>query len=507
MIKFILIILDGFGLRAEKEGNAAALADTPQLDRLLNECPMVPIETSGKYVGLPDGIMGNSEVGHMNIGAGRIVKQDLVRINEAIQSNELKLNKNLQSLFDFVLKNSSTLHLMGLVSDAGVHCHMDHFKYIIQAAKEAGVRDIAVHAFTDGRDTDPNSGLGYLTDLSHYLKKSGIGKVASICGRYYVMDRDKRWDRNKIAYDLFVNGVGERYPSLNDAVYDSYKNGITDEFIKPKIIGDPNNVKNRDGVLTMNFRADRMRQITEAFIDPDFSHYDVNTLEILYTSMTRYREGFKFPVLFSPEKLTKLFPEILANNNFRQLRIAETEKYAHVTYFFNGGDENLFNGEDRILIPSPKVATYDLQPEMSAHEVTENCLNAIKSDKYEAIIINYANPDMVGHTGNLNAGIRAIETIDECLGKVIPAVKEKGGSVFLTSDHGNLEMMVNPETGGIHTAHTTLPVPLVLDSPNETLKLLRKGKLADVAPTILDFLNISIPGEMTGISLLLKNGS
>ena len=505
MQKFLLIILDGFGLRDEREGNAVAQANTPNLDRLLNECPLSKIETSGMFVGLPDGIMGNSEVGHMNMGAGRIVRQDLVRINDSIESDELKNNLRLQEVFQHVKSNESTLHIMGLVSDAGVHSHLDHLKYILSTARELGVEKIALHAFMDGRDTSPVSGINFIKKLGTFIASNDNYGVATVCGRYYAMDRDNRWDRIESAYKMLIHSEGNKYTDAESAMQASYDARITDEFIRPAIIGEPSPIQNGDAVLSMNFRADRMRQIVTAINESNFPHFSTEPLDILFTCMTQYREGFPYPVLFSLEKIKNIFPEILAQNNYRQLRIAETEKYAHVTYFFNGGNEQSFPGEERKLIPSPKVATYDLQPEMSAYEVTEEALSAIESEKYEAIILNFANPDMVGHTGNITAAISAIETIDVCLGKIQLSAKDKQTAIFLTADHGNLELMLDPISGGIHTSHTTLPVPLILDGINGNYQLAETGKLADIAPTILDFLNIPKPTEMTGESLLISN--
>ena len=499
----MLIILDGFGLRKEKEGNAIAQANTPTLDRMMNDYPLSKIETSGKFVGLPDGIMGNSEVGHMNMGAGRIVKQDLVRINDSIKSNELKNNPQLQNVFNHVKNNSNTLHIMGLISDGGVHSHLDHFEYILAAARENGVDKIAIHAFMDGRDTSPVSGINFIKKLETYIASDDNYRVATVCGRYYAMDRDNRWERVGTAYQMLIHSEGKIFSDATTAIEASYENGIMDEFIKPVIIGEPCPIQNGDAVLSMNFRADRMRQIVTAINDSKFSHFKTKPLDILFTSMTKYKDDFPYPDLFEPEKINNIFPELLAQNNYRQLRIAETEKYAHVTYFFNGGREQPFSGETRKLIPSPKVATYDLQPEMSALEVTDEVLLAIAGNQYEAIIMNFANPDMVGHTGNITAAISAIETIDACLEKILHAAKEKNAAIFLTADHGNLELMHDPQSGMPHTAHTTFPVPLILVGVNGNYSLAENGKLADIAPTILDYLKIEKPQEMTGNSLLI----
>ena len=504
MIKFILIILDGFGLRKEEEGNAVAQANTPNLDKMMNNCPLSKIETSGEFVGLPDGIMGNSEVGHMNMGAGRIVKQDLVRINDSIKSNELKNNTQLQNVFNHVKNNDSTMHIMGLISDGGVHSHLNHFEYILAVARENGVEKIAIHAFMDGRDTSPVSGINFMNKLENFIASDKKYKVATVCGRYYAMDRDNRWERIEKAYKMLINSQGENYTDAVTAIQSYYDKDITDEFINPSIIGEQCPIQNGDAVFSMNFRADRMRQIVTAINDSNFPHFQTKSLDILFTTMTEYQKEFPYSVLFEQEKIDNIFPELLARNNYRQLRIAETEKYAHVTYFFNGGSEQPFPGETRKLIPSPKVATYDLQPEMSAPEVTEEVLLAIESDKYEAIIMNFANPDMVGHTGNIKAAITAIETIDSCLEKIQRAANEKDAAIFLTADHGNLELMHDPLSGMIHTAHTTFPVPLILVNVNGNYQLAETGKLADIAPTILDYLKIEKPLEMTGNSLLIS---
>ena len=461
------------------------------------------VETSGSFVGLPDGVMGNSEVGHTNIGAGRIVKQDLVRINDDIKNNLLIQNNNLKSVFDFVNANDSNLHLYGLLSDGGVHSHIDHLFYILKAAKEHKVKNAIIHVITDGRDTSPTSGKSYITKLQNYINELDFGSIKTVCGRYYAMDRDNRWDRVEKAYKMLTEGKGENVNTLSEFIEKMY-NTETDEFITPKIIGEACKIRTNDALLTFNFRADRMRQMCRAFSESDFSEFKLNDLNIHLTSMIQYQESFKFPTLYQPIQLNNIFPQILDENGFSQLRIAETEKYAHVTYFFNGGDEAVFPQEERILVPSPKVSTYDLQPEMSAKKVTDEVLSAIQSEKFDVIIMNYANPDMVGHTGILDAAIKAVEIIDDCVGKVVHAVKEKGGAVFLTADHGNLEMMIDPKTGEPHTAHTTLPVPFILDVNNAKLSLKKNGKLADIAPTILSYLEIAIPQEMTGENLLIK---
>ena len=504
MLKFILVILDGFGLRKETENNAIALANTPNIDKLMENYPMAKLQTSGHAVGLPKGVMGNSEVGHTNIGAGRIVRQDLVRINDNIDTDTLKFNGELKKIFHKTLNNKSTLHLIGLLSDGGVHSHIDHLKYLIKSAKEFGINDIVIHAFMDGRDTPPQSGKKYLDDLQSFLDGLGVGKIASICGRFYAMDRDNRWERVENAYQMLVNGKGEHFDDAKYAIDSSYNKKEYDEFVKPKIIGNGKMIKNGDSVISFNYRADRMREISRAFTESNFSEFNITPVDFNYVSMTQYQESFNFPVLFPPEKLTEIFPEILSKNGFTQLRIAETEKYAHVTYFLNGGYEHVYEGEDRILVPSPKVTTYDLQPEMSAKEVTENVIDAIKFDKYGSIILNFANADMVGHTGILSAAISAIETVDTCVGEIITEVHKKSATMFLTADHGNSEMMLDPETGIPHTAHTLGPVPFVMVTTNKNLSLKTEGKLSDIAPTILSFLSLDQPIVMTGNNLLIR---
>ena len=501
LLKFILIILDGFGLREEKQGNAYALANTPILDNLFKNHPCSSIETSGKFVGLPDGVMGNSEVGHMNIGSGRIVKQDLVRINSDIQNDDMINNENLISCFELVKKNNSNLHFMGLLSDGGVHSHINHLKHLLNLAKINNIKKTYIHIITDGRDTSPDSGIEYLNDLQNYLKEIQYGEIATICGRYYAMDRDKRWERTELAYNLYINGEGEKINDFKESISKSYDEKISDEFITPKIKNKDGIIKDLDGLITFNFRADRMRQIMSAFTDDKFDFFKINFKKILTVSMTKYDDKFSFPVLYAPVKLNNILGEVLSYNKMNQLRAAETEKYAHVTYFFNGGEEKKIEGEDRLLIPSPKVDTYDLQPEMNAIPLTDKVIEKITQNNYHAIIMNYANPDMVGHTGNIKAAVKAIETVDYCIGKILAST---AAPIFITADHGNLEMMEDPETGKVHTAHTTLPVPLLLISPNKDFDLQSKGKLADIAPTILDMLSIDIPNEMSGSSLLLR---
>ncbi len=496
--------MDGFGLRSEPEGNAPLLANTPSLDQLLNEYPMIPLETSGTAVGLPDGVMGNSEVGHMNIGAGRIVRQDLVRINDSVQSGAFHQHPLLLEQMRRLAAGGGTFHVMGLCSDAGVHSHLDHLRAILETARSEGLSRFMYHAFMDGRDTSPLAGRGYLEQVQGWMDELGTGAIATVVGRYYAMDRDKRWDRNEKAYRMLVHGEGEAYPTAVEAMEASYAADVGDEFVTPKIIGGGGRICSGDALLAMNFRSDRMRQIIGAFIEPGFAEFPVEDLDLDVRSMTSYDDTFNIPVLFAPEYLVNIFPEVLSRAGYRQLRLAETEKYAHVTYFFNGGDEKTFPGEERILIPSPKVATYDLQPSMSAEEVTDRAVQAVQSGEFEALILNYANPDMVGHTGKLDAAIEAIETIDRCMGRLLEAVQGQGAAMFLTSDHGNIETMIDLETGQPHTAHTTLPTPFVVVAPENNIRLEGTGKLADIAPTILTYLGLEIPPEMTGISRLVR---
>ncbi len=505
-MKFILIIIDGLGLRNESEANAFKIAKTPVLDDLIENYPCSRLETSGLAVGLPDGVMGNSEVGHMTIGAGRIVKQDLVRINHSIEKNQFKDIPEFIDLLNYVKSNGVNLHLIGLLSDGGVHSHINHLFSLLSIIRENGIDRVFLHAITDGRDTSPTAGIGYVEETIEKMTFLKTGELATIMGRYYAMDRDRRWDRTQIAFNAMRKGAGKITKDPLKAIRDSYADGITDEFIKPIIIKNGNgkihSINDDDAFLMFNFRADRMRQITKSLGDADFLEFDHNDLPVFCTTMSSYDDRFPFPVLFPPISLKNIFPEILAQEKYRQLRIAETEKYAHVTYFFNGGEETPFLNEDHILVSSPKVATYDLQPEMSAPEVAKKVLNAIKSDRYDCIIMNFANPDMVGHTGSLNAAITAIETIDQSLAEILNAVKEKGGAIFLTSDHGNLEEMVDSSTGEIHTAHTLNKVPFVVLDPEDNYNLLLEGRLSDIAPTILDYLGIPIPKEMTGNTLL-----
>ena len=502
----MLMILDGFGINENKKANAIELANTPNIDKLMKTWPTTQIHTSGLDVGLPEGQMGNSEVGHTNIGAGRIVYQDLTRITKSIEEGDFFSIKELTEAIENCKKHNSKLHIMGLLSDGGVHSHIRHLAALLELAKRKDFENVYVHCFLDGRDTPPASGESYIMKLQEKMKEKGVGKIASISGRFYAMDRDKRWERVSKAYDALVNGEGEKATSAITAIESSYQQEILDEFVVPTVICNSNNeplatIQNHDSVIFFNFRPDRAREITRSLVDPEFNGFKVKPLNLYYVCFTQYDETIpNVHIAFKPESLKNTFGEYISHKGLKQLRIAETEKYAHVTFFFNGGEEKQYPGEDRILVPSPKVETYDMQPEMSAVEVTNKVVEAIQSDKYDCIILNYANPDMVGHTGNLEAAIKAIETIDDCVAKVVNTVEEKGGIIIMTADHGNAEQMIDYKTGEPHTAHTTNPVPLVLIGV-EGVKL-KEGKLADLAPTMLELMEIEKPEEMTGKSLI-----
>ncbi len=501
----MLMILDGFGENEQERANAIKLANTPNIDKLMKTCPTTDIYTSGLNVGLPDGQMGNSEVGHTNIGAGRIVYQELTRITKSIEDGDFFSTPEFVEAIENCKKYNSKLHIMGLLSDGGVHSTTRHLYALLELAKRKDFEDVYVHCFMDGRDTPPASGESYIAELEEKMKEKGVGKIATISGRFYAMDRDKRWPRVEKAYNALVNGVGEKATSSISAIESSYQKEIFDEFIEPTVICNGDNpvatIEEHDSVIFYNFRTDRAREITRALVDPEFKEFETKPLNLYYVCMTTYDETMpNVVVAFKKQELKNTFGEYIANKGLTQLRIAETEKYAHVTFFFNGGEEKQYPGEDRILVPSPKVETYDLKPEMSAYEVTEKVLDAINSRKYDCIILNYANPDMVGHTGNLEAAIKAVETIDECVGKVVEAVKEQDGVLIITADHGNIEQMIDYKTGEPHTAHTTNPVPLILVGM-ENAKL-RQGKLADLAPTMLQIMGLEKPEEMTGESLI-----
>ena len=503
----MLMILDGFGINENEGANAVKLANTPNIDKLMKTCPTTKIYTSGLKVGLPEGQMGNSEVGHTNIGAGRIVYQELTRITKKIEDGDFFSNPELVEAIENCKKNNTKLHVLGLLSDGGVHSHIRHLFAILELAKRRDFEDVYVHCFMDGRDTPPTSGESYIMKLEEKMKEKGIGKIASISGRFYGMDRDKRWNRVQKAYDAIVNGEGIKSTSAISAIEGSYQKEVFDEFVEPTVICQNNEpiakIEENDSVIFFNFRPDRAREITRAIVDKDFNEFETKKMDLDYVCFTQYDETIpNVKIAFKPEALKNTFGEYISNKGLTQLRIAETEKYAHVTFFFNGGEEKQYPGEDRILVPSPKVETYDLKPEMSAYEVTEKVVEAIKSRKYDCIILNYANPDMVGHTGNLEAAIKAIETIDECVEKVVEAVKETDGVMLITADHGNAEQMLDYKTGEPHTAHTTNPVPLILVGKEDAK--LKEGKLADLAPTMLQLMNLPKPEEMTGESIIVE---
>ena len=503
-----LIVLDGFGHSPAREGNAIALASTPNFDRWYAEYPHTLIEASGAAVGLPAGQMGNSEVGHLNIGAGRIIRMDVSRIDHAIETGEFFRNKALVRAMEHARINDSALHLMGLVSHGGVHSWHEHLYALLKMAKQRNLERVFVHAFLDGRDTPPDSGESYVAELLEKMREYGVGKLASIVGRYYAMDRDKRWERTEKAYRLLRYGEGKPARDPLEAIRESYRQEITDEFMLPiALVGEDEKpvatVEDRDSVIFFNYRADRARQLTRAFTEEDFAGFDRGPRPgIRFTMMTVYDYTFMLPVAFGPERHTQILADVFAEVTLRNLRIAETEKYAHVTFFFNGGVETEFPGEKRMLIASQKVATYDLKPEMSAFEVTGEIMRAIESGEFDVFIINYANADMVGHTGVLEATIKAIETIDTCVGRVVAAIRERGGTTIITADHGNAEQMIDPKTGGPFTAHTTNPVPLILVGDYRG-RLREGGWLKDVAPTLLGLLGVPKPAEMTGEDLRL----
>ena len=503
----MLMILDGFGNNDNEKANAVKIANTPNIDKLMKTWPATTIYTSGLNVGLPDGQMGNSEVGHTNIGAGRVVYQDLTRITKSIEEGDFFSNKELAEAIENCKKHHSKLHIMGLLSDGGVHSHIRHLFAILEFAKRKDFEDVYVHCFLDGRDTPPASGETYLAKLEEKMKEKGIGKIATICGRFYSMDRDKRWERVVKAYNALVKGEGEKANSAISAIESSYQQEVFDEFVLPTVIYNGEEpvatISNHDSVIFFNYRPDRAREITRSLVDPEFDGFETEKLDIHYVCFTQYDETIpNVTIAFKPEILRNTFGEYVSSKGLTQLRIAETEKYAHVTFFFNGGEEKQYPGEDRILVPSPKVETYDLKPEMSAYEVTQKVVEAIESQQYDTIILNYANPDMVGHTGNLEAAVKAIETIDECVQKVVEAVAKNNGLILMTADHGNAEQMVDYKTGEPHTAHTTNTVPLVLIGA-EGIKL-KTGKLADLAPTMLELMELPKPEEMTGESLIEK---
>lgn len=502
----MLMILDGFGITDKIDGNAVMAANKPNYDKLFANYPHTQLGASGMDVGLPRGQMGNSEVGHLNIGAGRIIYQELTRITKEIEDGDFYTNKALNLAIEKALENNSSLHLLGLLSDGGVHSHIDHLKALLKLAKDKGLKNVYVHPFMDGRDTPPSSGKDFIINLEEYLKEIGNGKIATITGRYYAMDRDNRWERVQLAYEAMVLSKGEHANSAVEAMEKSYHDNKTDEFVLPTVIvedGKPvANIKNGDSIIFFNFRPDRAREITRAINDKVFTGFERECLELTYVCMTQYDKTLENVIVaYKPQSYSNTLGEYVSGLGKKQLRIAETEKYAHVTFFFNGGVEAANSGEDRALIESPKVATYDLKPEMSAFEVTEEVIRRLDSNEYDMIILNFANPDMVGHTGVFEAAKAAIEAVDTCLGKVVEKVLEKEGTVFITADHGNAEQMIDYSTGEPMTAHTIDPVPFLYISKNAS-ELRDGGVLADIAPTMLKVMEIEIPEEMTGKSLI-----
>jgi 2,3-bisphosphoglycerate-independent phosphoglycerate mutase len=504
----VLMILDGFGITDKVDGNAVMAANKPNYDKYIKKYPYTELSASGLDVGLPKGQMGNSEVGHLNIGAGRIVYQELTRITKEIEEGDFFNNEALNYAVDMAIENKSSLHLLGLLSDGGVHSHIDHVKALFKLAKNKGLTKVYLHGFMDGRDTPPTSGKDFVIEIENYLKEINNGHIASLSGRYYAMDRDNRWERVKLAYDAIVHGEGEYCHSAVKAMEKSYDDNKTDEFVLPVVItedGKPKaTIKNNDSVIFFNFRPDRAREMTRALIDIDFKGFERERLNLNFVTMTQYDKTIeKVKVAYLPQSYTNTLGEYISSLGKKQLRMAETEKYAHVTFFFNGGIETPNPGEDRVMIPSPKVATYDLKPEMSAYDLTEEFIKRIEEDIYDLIIVNYANADMVGHTGVFDAAVKAVETVDYCMGKVVDKILEKAGSVFVTADHGNVEQMIDYSSGKPMTAHTSDPVPFIHIS--EQVKALKSGgRLSDIAPTLLEEMGINKPEEMTGLSLITK---
>ena len=506
-----IIILDGFGWRNEMMGNAVKLAKKPNFDRYWNNFPHATMLASGLAVGLPEGQMGNSEVGHTNIGAGRVVYQSLTRIDKAIQDGEFLTNEALVGAYDHTTENNSALHLFGLLSDGGVHSHINHVIALIKSAKEKGVKKLYLHAFLDGRDVDPHAAPGYIETVEKAMEEIGLGEIATVSGRYYAMDRDNRWERVELAYNAIAHGEGEKFESAQDVVKASYADGKTDEFVLPTVIvkdGKPvGPLQDNDAIIFFNFRPDRAIQLSNAFTNEEWTNFDrkERATNVKFVTMTSYQDTVIADIAFKPIPMTNVLGEVLAQHNLSQLRIAETEKYPHVTFFMNGGRHEPFEGEGRILIPSPKVATYDLKPEMSAYEVKDKLIAELSKGDTDTVILNFANPDMVGHTGNIEAVIKALTVVDECVGEIVDKVLEMDGAVLITADHGNADLMVDPETGAPFTAHTTNPVPLIVVSNRfKNIKLRNDGKLADITPTMLNMLEVEKPAEMTGESLIIK---
>lgn len=505
----VLIILDGWGYRENEDGNAIAMGETPIMDSLWQTYPSTLIQASGKAVGLPEGQMGNSEVGHLNIGAGRVVPQELVRISDAIEDGSISENPAIEKICQDVRERNSKLHLVGLCSPGGVHSHIDHLLGLLDMAKAKGISDVCIHAITDGRDTSPKSGVQVLKQIEYHTNRSGVGRIVSVSGRYYAMDRDRRWDRVQKAYEVMTKdgyGVGR---SASELLQQSYTEGITDEFVIPVRVA-PGAITPEDGVIFFNFRPDRARQLTQAFVDPDFKAFERQQIQPLkFLTFTQYDPSFPVLVAFEPQNLNNILGQVISQHGLRQFRAAETEKYAHVTYFFNGGFEQPFEGEDRELVQSPMVPTYDQAPEMSAEEVTNVAIAAVEKQIYSLIVINYANPDMVGHTGIIDAAVNAVKTVDHCLGRLLESISKAGGTAIIIADHGNVEYMWD-EDGNPWTAHTTNPVPFILvEGEGQKIPVhgtevpLRKdGRLADIAPTILEILQLPQPPEMTGKSMI-----
>jgi len=495
-LMLLLAILDGWGYREKRHGNAIAHAHTPNMDSFMKKYPFTILQAGGTAVGLPAGQMGNSEVGHINIGEGRIVYQDSARILKAIEDGSFFENDVLKKAMEKAKK--TRLHLIGLIGPGGVHALPEHLFALLKMAKENGVRHVSIHCFTDGRDTPPKSALEHIKRLQKKIDEIGIGEIATIVGRYYAMDRDKRWDRTKKAYEMLTQGKGRKARNAEEAIKKAYEKGETDEFILPTVVK-KTSIKDDDVVIFFNFRPDRARQLTQAFVDAKFKKFERKKLNLHFVTMTRYMDGLDAEIAFDKVMLTNTFGEVISKHGMKQLRIAETEKYAHVTFFFNGGREKPFDGEERCLIPSPKIATYDMKPEMSAYEVTREVIKRIREKKYDVIILNYANPDMVGHTGIWEAAVKAVEAVDKCIEKVVDAVLKQKGIAIITADHGNVEEML--EDGNPKTAHTTNPVPFILIGKDVEL---RKGNLGDIAPTMLELLGIEKPKEMTGKSLIKR---
>ncbi len=508
-----LIILDGFGISDTVVGNAIKAAKTPNMDKYFSNFPNTTLDASGMSVGLPDGQMGNSEVGHTNIGAGRVVYQELTRITKSIKDGDFFKNSVLLKAVENCKKNDSALHFLGLVSDGGVHSHIEHLFGLLELAKKNNIQKVFVHAVMDGRDVSPTSGVEFIKQLQNKMKEIGVGKIATVSGRYYAMDRDNNYNRVVKAYNAMVKNEGHFVSDIVSEIEKSYQtkdeNGalITDEFIRPMVVCEDGkavaNITENDSVICFNFRPDRAREITRTFVDPNFKEFDRSFINLFYVCITQYDASMpNVSVAFTPQTLTNTFGEYISKKGLKQLRIAETEKYAHVTFFFNGGVEAVYEGEDRKLIPSPKVATYDMQPEMSAYKVADACVELINEDKYDCIILNFANCDMVGHTGVFDAAVKAVEAVDECVGKVVDALNVKNGKILITADHGNADCMIDPNNGDVFTAHTTNPVPLIIMGAGD-IKL-KHGKLCDLTPTMLDLMKLEKPAEMTGESLILK---